>query len=45
VLLEIGLRSRFLQRSLELMPSAAAGDVLRAFAGHARQRLQPHGDA
>ncbi len=43
LLLEIELRSRFLQRSLELMAPTAAGDILRAFEGHARQRLQPTG--
>ena len=43
LLLEIELRSRFLQRSLELMAPTAASDILRAFEGHARQRLQPTG--
>ena len=45
LLLEIELRSRFLQRSLELLAPTAAGDILRAFADHARQRLQPPGGA
>jgi coenzyme Q-binding protein COQ10 len=43
LLLEIELRSRLLQHSLELMAPAAAGDILRAFEEQARQRLQPSG--
>lgn len=39
--LDLELRSRLLQRSLEWAAPSAAGDVLGAFAAHARQRLQP----
>lgn len=39
----VELRSRILQRSIEVVAPIAAGEILRAFEGHARQRLKPSG--